>query len=348
MDPAAERKPVSFQGGNQRALEGLISLGAQRVIHVEEDPTVCIGNPPLPSEEGLNVAALVDSLADDDGEALAAPQPLAPIPVTTLASARVVNAQVATESQPPFEWTPCHCPLQTDPDGAPLLQCGASCQYGVHVSLRNPLLYWNELDRWMWWVHHAAAARPTAPQRAPPHRHKKWCLPRLSVVVTQPLGTSASLGGPPLVAMVSCGTLRAGHDSLHNQGLGGCCLRRLSRTSGATLEASFTSLLLQYTSFNCGNRPFHLFVTIAVSTPQGLQPLACLASPPIHVDARKRTKGERPDACAGDVRLVQRQRTQVEASAAPLGGSNGALSLGVDAIELLEATASVVVLVLRL
>jgi len=111
------------------------------------------------------------------------------------------------------------------------------------------------------------------------------------------------------------------------------------------LEASFTSLLLQYTSFNCGNRPFHLFVTIAVSTPQGLQPLACLASPPILVDARKRTKGERPDACAGDVRLVQRQRTQVEASAAPLGGSNGALNLGVDAIELLQATASVVVLV---
>ena len=204
MDPAAERKPVSFQGGNQRALEGLIVVA------------------PLPSEEGLNVAALVDSLADDDGEALAAPQPLAPIPVTPLASARVVNAQVATESQPPFEWTPCHCPLRTDPDGAPLLQCGASCQY---VSLRNPLLYWNELDRWMWWVHHAAAARPTAPQRAPLHRHKKWCLPRLSVVVTQPLGTSASLGGPPLVAMVSCGTLRAGHDSLHNQGLGGCCLR---------------------------------------------------------------------------------------------------------------------------
>ena len=91
MDPAAERKPVSFQGGNQRALEGLIVV-AQRVIHVEEDPAVCIGNSPLPSEEGLNVAALVDSLADDDGEALAAPQPLAPIPVTPLASARVERA----------------------------------------------------------------------------------------------------------------------------------------------------------------------------------------------------------------------------------------------------------------
>jgi len=50
MDPAAERKPVSFQGGNQRALEGLIVV-AQRVIHVEEDPAVCIGSPPLPSEE---------------------------------------------------------------------------------------------------------------------------------------------------------------------------------------------------------------------------------------------------------------------------------------------------------
>jgi len=36
--------------------------------------------------------------------------------------------------------------------------------------------------------------------------------------------------------------------------------------------------------------------------------LACVCSPPIIVDARKRTKGERPDADANDVRLVQRQR----------------------------------------
>jgi hypothetical protein len=36
--------------------------------------------------------------------------------------------------------------------------------------------------------------------------------------------------------------------------------------------------------------------------------LACSCSSPIIVDARKRTKGERPEADASDVRLVQRQR----------------------------------------
>ena len=33
------------------------------------------------------------------------------------------------------------------------------------------------------------------------------------MVVTEPVGTSASLGGPPLVAMVSCGTKRRGRGS---------------------------------------------------------------------------------------------------------------------------------------
>ena len=37
--------------------------------------------------------------------------------------------------------------------------------------------------------------------------------------------------------------------------------------------------------------------------------IACMCSSPIVVDARKRTKGERPDADASDVRLVQRQRS---------------------------------------
>lgn len=36
-----------------------------------------------------------------------------------------------------------------------------------------------------------------------------------------------------------------------------------------------------------------------------------MCSSPVHVDARKRTKGERPDARADDVRLAQRQRAQV-------------------------------------
>ena len=96
-------------------------------------------------------------------------------------------------------------------------------------------------------------------------------------------------------------------------------------------ETTFSSLLFQNTSFNCGNRPFHLVVTLLapashplaiaalrsgeVAAPPWLAPLpeqmvaiASVASSRIVVDARKRTTGERPDADASDVRLVQRPR----------------------------------------
>mmetsp|Transcript_30676 Transcript_30676/g.96792 ORF Transcript_30676/g.96792 Transcript_30676/m.96792 type:complete len:380 (-) Transcript_30676:33-1172(-) len=191
------------------------------------------------------------------------------------------EAMAADPPQPSFEWTACSCPIRTDPSGAPLaapVSASGAAGYGITVALQTPLLYWNERARWMW--------------------HKKWCLPRIFVGVSEPLDAGGSLGGTPLVAMVSCGTLRAGHEELHDQGLAGECTQRLNRTSGAQLEASFSSLLLQHTSFNCGNRPFHLFVTIAAHGPHGLQPLTCVSSPPIHVDARKRTKGERPEARA--------------------------------------------------
>ena len=46
-----------------------------------------------------------------------------------------------------------------------------------------------------------------------------------------------------------------------------------------------------------------------LSPPEQMVALACMCSSPIIVDARKRTKGERPDADASDVRLVQRQRS---------------------------------------
>ena len=64
--------------------------------------------------------------------------------------------------------------------------------------------------------------------------------------------------------------------------------------------------------------------------------LACMCSSPIVVDARKRTKGERPEADASDVRLVQRQRGSVPhqpkppvlppfgmGACEPLGGAQG-------------------------
>jgi len=96
--------------------------------------------------------------------------------------------------------------------------------------------------------------------------------------------------------------------------------------SGVELEATFSSLQLLHTSFNCGNRPFHLVITVAAQGPQGLQALACVSSPPIHVDARKRSKGERPDARAGDVRLAEHKRaaTLVRRSSSGSGGGGGA------------------------
>ena len=48
-----------------------------------------------------------------------------------------------------------------------------------------------------------------------------------------------------------------------------------------------------------------------LSPPEQMVALACMCSSPIIVDARKRTKGERPDADASDVRLVLRQRSSM-------------------------------------
>ena len=109
--------------------------------------------------------------------------------------------------------------------------------------------------------------------------------------------------------------------SLHDQGLGGECQRRL--VDGT---ATFSSLLFQHTSFNCGNRPFHLVLTLLRGAPvvtaepadgggspgamgsqrqpaRAMVALATALSNPIHVDARKRTKVERPDA-AEDLSLI--------------------------------------------
>ena len=42
--------------------------------------------------------------------------------------------------------------------------------------------------------------------------------------------------------------------------------------------------------------------------PAQLKPLVCICSSPVRVDARKRSKGERPEASEDDIRLVNRQR----------------------------------------
>ena len=148
-----------------------------------------------------------------------------------------------------------------------------------------------------------------------------------------------------LYVVVSAGTL-ATEDSpqLENQGLGGACQQVVELTPYSNVaEASFSRLLFQSTSFHCAGRPFHLVVTVchappvppgsgapppgfvgsgyvppqpegAVAAPPpaasspALRPLACLVSSAVLVDARKRSKSERPKAAEDDVRLVNRQR----------------------------------------
>jgi hypothetical protein len=234
----------------------------------------------------------------------------------------------SSQSQPPgsdqtpnFRWGACRNLIATDAAGVLVRQPTMWPAVQLQVQLQLPLLYWAERRRWMW--------------------HKKWTLPKLHVLVScdgKPVGGGYMFPGePPVYAVVSAGTLRDGSEgeggSLHDQGLGGECQRRL--VAG---ETTFSSLLFRHTSFNCGNRPFHLVVavhapahhplavaalrrgeatllpnTAADGTPgapsqQQMVSLACSCSSPIIVDARKRTKGERPEADASDVRLVQRQR----------------------------------------
>lgn len=201
----------------------------------------------------------------------------------------------------------------------------------VHIELHPPLLYWADRRQWMW--------------------HKKWALPTLTVRVerlSQPDGTSAdgaaasstlaALQNGRLYVLVNAGTMRDESTGLENQGLGGDCQRVLQLGPNGAGEVSFGKLLFQHTSFNCSNQPFHLVVALLAVPERGaaagtdtddasarvngssaMQPLACFCSSPVRVDARKRSKGERPEASADDVRLVSRQR--------PTGGGGSAAAL---------------------
>jgi len=224
------------------------------------------------------------------------------------------------DQTPNFRWGACRNLIATDAAGVLVRQPMIWPAVQLQVQLQLPLLYWAEHNRWMW--------------------HKKWTLPKLRVLVScdgKPVGGRSHMfpgDEPPVYAVVSAGTLRDGSEgeggTLHDQGLNGECQRRL--VAGAT---TFSSLLFRHTSFNCGNRPFHLVVAVhapahhplavaalrrgeatllpntaadGAPSQQQMVSLACSCSSPIIVDARKRTKGERPEADASDVRLVQRQR----------------------------------------
>jgi len=101
-------------------------------------------------------------------------------------------------TEPPLVWSACRCPISADCNGAPIVPGPAGIAsvsgYAVAVRLHSPLLYWAERSRWMW--------------------HKKWLLPRITVLVTEPPPPAGhptlSACGVPLVAIISCGTLRPG------------------------------------------------------------------------------------------------------------------------------------------
>jgi hypothetical protein len=249
-----------------------------------------------------------------------------PPPPPMMYSGLQATRQVAAAEPTPFTWSECHNLISTDASGTPVCQVVIVRQPSamaypavkLQVKLLLPLLYSAERRSWLW--------------------HKKWRLPKLQVqahcngkpAVGRGSWTANGqvLEEPPVYVVVSAGTLRDGSNGigLYDKGLGGECQKRLILG-----EATFSSLLFQNTSFNCGGRPFHLVVTVLapahhplaiaalangeVAGPTGLAPLpeqmvvlATVCSSRIVVDARKRTTGERPDADASDVRLVRRPR----------------------------------------
>ena len=165
---------------------------------------------------------------------------------------------------PSFSWCACHNLISTDGAGVLVRQPSpTACPVvKLHVRLLLPLLYSAERRTWLW--------------------HKKWRLPKLQVHAScngNPVGVGLwaanghNLGGePPVFVVVSAGTLRDVSNGLglYDQGLSGDCQKRL-----IVGEATFSSLLFQNTSFNCGNRPFHLVVTVL--TPAS-HPLAARAA----------------------------------------------------------------------
>ena len=165
---------------------------------------------------------------------------------------------------------------------------------------------------------------------------------------------------PAIHVAVCAGTLRdsieTGAPLLDHPGLEGRCQQQLGRSGTAT----FSSLKFQFTSWNCDKRPFHLIVgvfapathplAVAARAGQGGQApaeqggvqwrqageydgspppehemvaLACVRSPPIVVDARKRTNRERPRANEYDVCLAKRK-----GAVGSIGGGGGGAGAG--------------------
>jgi len=218
---------------------------------------------------------------------------------------------------PPFTWTASERNLITaDAFGTPVVSSTTldHCP-DVRLSIENelPLLYWAERNEWMW--------------------HKKWSLPKISVHIersrvqpstqpsTQP-SAQPSTRHDRVVVLLSAGILSDGTGAtLQHVGLSG--KRQVTVELGPTgAVVNFTNLYLQQTSYHCGGQRFRFAVTILTGptsaqkidlsaadapTPQPQQqPIACAYSAPFYVDARKRSKSERPLAEADDPRLRHR------------------------------------------
>ena len=173
----------------------------------------------------------------DEGPALA---------VERRAITRSESSTTPTPSESmPFTWSECHNLISTDAAGVLVRQPSVwpLQEVQVQLQLQLPLLFWAERRRWMW--------------------HKKWTLPKLRVHVSydgKSMGGTTLADEPPVYAIISAGTLHDGSNGigLYDKGLGGGeCQRQL--IGG---ETTFSSLLFQNTSFNCGTRPFHLVVTV--------------------------------------------------------------------------------------
>jgi len=244
----------------------------------------------------------------------------------------VASMDVVEDDAPPAEflWQPCNiCLIGADGHGRPVDRASLPTSEGsnlrVHVEMSSPLLYWAKRKQWLW--------------------HKKWSLPTITVRVNRKDSTATNDpagASERLIAVVSAGTLHGDELSeactlqdaqIEDVGLAGTAQLPLELAShSGALEATFSRLLFQQTSFHCARRPFHLVITILKAPPQTnepevaapaaapegamaisdasempLKPLCCLCSSPVLVDARKRSRTERPTAAGNDVRLINRQ-----------------------------------------
>ena len=151
-----------------------------------------------------------------------------------------------------FSWVEVDKPLISE-DGwgvaveqTPLPAPGGSNDFRVSMHLNPPFLLWAAQRKWLW--------------------HRKWMIPAVRVDVR-------CRKVPPnrrLYVMLTAGTLREDSPVLHDVGLNGErgeCQRRLELDANGHGTAHFSHLHFKYTSFNTGQRPFHLGVIILADPP---------------------------------------------------------------------------------